>query len=69
MTPPSDVMRPPSKAALLATDGWKTESQGRINGHGGCGSARSRAQDGFDTKSMSIINILRDARQRIPAMR
>src|ERR1700761_2797384 len=34
---------------LLATDGWKMERQGRINRHGGRGSARSREQDGFDT--------------------
>ena len=54
---------------LLATDGWKMERQGRINRHGGCGSARSRGQDGFDTQSLSAINALRDTRQRIPGMR
>jgi hypothetical protein len=45
------------------------ERQGRINRHGGCGSARSRGQDGFDTQSLSAINALRDTRQRIPGMR
>ncbi len=54
---------------LLAADGWKMERQGRIIGHGGCGSARSRGQDGLDTQSLNKISTLRDTRQRIPDMR
>ena len=53
---------------LLAFNGWKIERQKAIVGHGGCGSVRSRGQDGFDTQSLSDISTLRDTRQRIPAM-
>jgi haloacid dehalogenase-like hydrolase len=53
---------------LLAAHGWQTERLDRIVGHGGCGSVRSRGQDGFDTQSLSPINALCDTRQRIAAM-
>ena len=41
MTPPSEVRRPPSKAAVifLRRNGWKRESREFIVRHGGCGSA------------------------------
>ena len=53
---------------LLALDGWKAKRQDRIIGHGGCGSMRVRGQDGFDTQSLNAVSVLRDTRQRIPAM-
>ena len=53
---------------LLAFNSWKIERQKAIVGHGGCGSVRSRGQDGVDTQSLSTISTLRDTRQRIPAM-
>src|ERR1039458_9565708 len=45
---------------LLAFNSWKIERQKAIVGHGGCGSVRSRGQDGFDTQSLSKISTLRD---------
>jgi hypothetical protein len=54
---------------FLAAHGWKTKRQDRIVGHGGCGSIRLRGQDGFDTQSLNAASVLRDTRQRIPAMR
>src|SRR3954464_12800203 len=53
---------------FLAAHGWKTKRQDHIVGHGGCGSMRWRRQDGFDTQSLNAASILRDTRQRIPAM-
>ena len=54
---------------FLATDGWKIKRRDRIIAHGGCGSMRWRGQDGFDTQSSNAFSVLRDTRQRIPAMR
>jgi hypothetical protein len=51
---------------LLASDGWKAERLNRIVAHGGCGSACSCEQDGYDTQSINIINSLRDTRQPNP---
>ena len=53
---------------FLASDGWETERQEGIFGHGGCGS-----RDGVDClvstpNSVNVISALRDTRQRIPAM-
>jgi hypothetical protein len=64
----SDASAVESGGDFLASDGWKAERLNRIVGHGGCGSAWSSGQDGFDTQSVSSINDLRDTRQRIPAM-
>jgi hypothetical protein len=57
-----------SRNDLLAFNGWKIKRQKAIVGHGGCGSVRSRGQDGFGIQSLSKISTLRDTRQRIPAM-
>jgi hypothetical protein len=65
-TLPSEVIRLPSRrrpAACAAA--WKAERQERIVGHGRCGAARWRRQDGFDTQSLDAYGPLRDTRQRI----
>ena len=38
------------RCQLLAANGWKTERQDRIVGHGECGSGRLRERDGVDTQ-------------------
>jgi hypothetical protein len=56
------------RGELPAADGWKAEWHRRIVGHGGCGSVRSRGQDGVNIQSLREISTLCDTSQRIPAM-
>jgi len=53
---------------LLAVNGWKAEPLDRIVEHGGCGSACTNGQHGFDTQSLCVISVSRDTRQRILGM-
>jgi len=56
------------RGEFLPSDAWQRERQQGIFVHGGCGALRLVVTLGLDTQSVNAISILRDTRQRSPAM-
>ena len=70
ITPPSELMRPPSNAAVifLRCNRWQRERQQAIVDHGGCGSVRLGKRLASTPKSLRQFSRLRYIRQQIPAL-
>ena len=56
MTPPSEEIRPPSKAALPGANGWNFEGRSGNDHGGGCGGVFEGTGSALATKSYSISN-------------